>query len=47
MAFKLIVFIGDLIAIAVLGSRAYSASVARFGRQSGSTDEADLDELSA
>ncbi|WP_198291488.1 hypothetical protein [Thauera sp. 63] len=42
MAFKLIVFIGILIAIAVLGSRAYRASVARFeGRQSGSTDEAD------
>jgi len=30
MAFKLIVFIGILIAIAVFGSRAYSAAVARF-----------------
>jgi len=41
MAFKLIVFIGILIAIAVLGSRAYGASVARFeGRESRPSDAA-------
>ncbi|MDI3515262.1 MAG: hypothetical protein PWP40_2491 [Rhodocyclaceae bacterium] len=39
MAFKLVVFIAILVAVAVLGTRGYRASVRRFERERGGLAE--------